>query len=391
MSIAHPHRPDPWRLAWRTATGNIPLAVCLFALAGYLLLMAWIPQFPSGPAPTDRWLVQTRFGSWTRTMYWLGLFTLGHSPTIIILLSLLAFLLLLRSLDLAETMARSGSRIQPNGWREALFPLMACLGILTLLAGLLVNLRWGWREEPLRGPAATPVPSRPGGPVRQYRIGFADALVIRATDAAGRSIGLQPTAREAAQRELVLYLTPWAPEASFAVPEPGLVIRLETQKDRLARSPIRVEVFRAPGGERVQEATMESDSFALPIDGVILEMSRQPYPLLAFAYDPGLGLKWAGLILGAIGLVGTLRPGGRKERVLGLLLSVLTLLAAGLAGYSLERYGVLGAIPYQREATALWLTGLAIWLVRWERARPSASPAARSDGIAVSGSPLYQG
>jgi len=71
-----------------------------------------------------------------------------------------------------------------------------------------------------------------------------------------------------------------------------------------------------------------------------------------------------GLVLGTIGLVGALSLGGQKGRVPGLLLSALSVLVAGLAGYSLATRGALGALPFQLEASALWLVGLGVWLVR---------------------------
>ncbi len=360
MTASPPHRPDPWRLVWRTATGNVPLAVCLFVLALYLLLLAWIPQFPAGPATTDRWLVQTRFGPWTGTMYRLGLFSLAGSPAVSVLLSLLAFLLFLRTVEQADRLRSPLVGRGDRSRRADIFPLLAYLGILVLLAGLLIGHRWGWREEGLVGPETAPSSGQP----KQYRMGFGPSLTVRATDDAGRPLKLQQTARDPAQTELILYLTPSSPERSFAIPESGLVVRVGVQGNLSAHSPILVEVFRAPGGERVQETVVEREDFSLPVNGVHLEISRQPYPILALVDDPGLWLKWMGLIGGTVGLVGMLSLGGRKRRIPGLFLSVLTVGVAGLAGYSLGTGGTLAALPFQLETTALWLVGLALWLSR---------------------------
>ena len=364
MTASPPRPADPWRRAWRAATGNIPLAVCFFLLALYLLLLAWIPQFSPDGATVDRWRVQTRFGPWTGTLYQLGLFSLARSPAISVLLSLLAFLLLLRGAEQADAL-RSRIRDRPDRrWWTGLFPLLACLGTLILLTGLLIGARWGWREEGLIGPEPPPLSHRAGRTPGLYRTGFGPSLTVRATDAANRPLKLQQTAREATQTELALYLTPSAPESAFAIPESGLVVRLGVRGDLSAQSPILVEVFRAPSGERVQETTMEQSPFRLTVDGIVLEIVREPYPLMAAVYDPGWGLKWVGLTLGAIGLVGTLRPGWRKERIPGLLLFVLTLLVAGLTGYSLATRGAMGALPLQLEVSALWLVGLGVWLIR---------------------------
>lgn len=371
MRASPPHRPDPWRLAWRIATGNTPLAVCLFVLALYFLLLAWIPQFPPGPATTDRWLAQTRFGSWTGTMYRLGLFSLAGSPATSVLLSLLAFLLFLRAAEMADGLrSRFRDREHRGRWWDGIFPSLAYLGALVLLGGLLIGHRWGWREEGLVGPETALFPGHDRGTPRSYLIGFGPSLTIRATDDADRPLKLQQTARESAQTELILYLTPSAPERSFAIPESGLVVRLGVGRDLFAQSPILVEIFRAPGGERVQEAAIEGERFSLTVDGVHLAISRQPYPLMALAYDPGLWLKWVGLILGTMGLVGTLSLGGQKGRIPGLLLSLFTVLVAGMTGYSLGTHGTLGGPPFQLEVTALWLGGLAVWLIRHEESPP---------------------
>lgn len=363
MALPPPSRPDAWRRVWRIATGNTPLAACLLALALYLLLLAWIPQFASGPAPADRWRAQTRFGPWTETMYRLGLFTLARSPIVPALLSLLAFLLLLRGADLAEALIIR----EPAGRRrwEMVFPLLACLGTLTLLSGLLVGSRWGWREEGLIGPE-TPVSAACPGRLRFYTVGSGPRLTIQATDAPGHPLDLQPTAREAARPELVLYLTPAAPEASFAIPESGLVVRLEAQGALSARSPIRVEVFRAPGGERVGETVSGEDALSWEVEGVRLEVLRSPYPLVAAACDPGLWLKWAGLVVGTVGMVGWWAMEGRRKALRPVLIA-LTVAVSGLTGYSLAAHGTLGAVPFQLEAAALWLVGLAIGLLRPER------------------------
>lgn len=365
MTVSPPHRPDPWRLAWRVAAGNPPLAACLFVLALYWLLLAWIPQFSPDLATADRWLAQARFGPWTGVMYRMGLFSLTHSPVVPVLLSLLAFLLILRSAELAEAFLHPWrERLNPGRWRAQAFPFLACLGVLILLAGVLIGHRWGWREDGLIGPASAPLPDREGETPRRYRVGFGPALTVRATDAADRPLKLQQTARQAAQTELILYLTPAAPESAFAIAESRLVVRLGAQGDLSAQSPIRVEIFRAPSGERVQETTIESDALRLSIDEVRLEIVRQPYPLMAAVYDPGLWLKRAGLVLGAIGLTGTLARRWQKERILVPVLFGLTLLVATMAAYSLETRGALGGLSFQLEASALWIVGLGGWLIR---------------------------
>ncbi len=368
MTVFSSSRPDPWRLIWRIVTGNIPLAVCLLLLALYLLLLAWIPQFSPGSAAVDRWLVQTRFGPWTGTMYQLGVFSLAYSPFLTVLLSILAFLLLVRGVEgiAALRFFLRGESGRGEGWQTAAFTSLACLGALTLLAGLLIGQRWGWREEGLVALQGGRVPGRDEIP-RMYVTRFGPRLTVRATDAAGRSISLQQTVREEARPELVLYLSPSAPETSFAVPEHNLVVRLGILGAFSDQSPVQVEVFRAPRGERSQEALIDQDLFHLTVNGTNLEILREPYPLLAAAYDPGLWPKRIGLILGVLSLVGALWPWQRKDRAWRVFLVVLTLGVGGLSAWSLEARGTLGGTALNQGVGALWMIGLAVWLIRHRR------------------------
>lgn len=359
-------RPDPWRLVWRIVTGNVPLAVCLFVLALYLLLLAWIPQFSPGSVATDRWLAQSRFGPWTGTMYRLGIFSLARSPFLTILLSLLLFFLLIRGIDLAVAFwesVRSGSE-PGHFWQIGAFFLLADLGVLIFLLGLLIGQRWGWREEGLIALDNGRVPGRDEVPgVFATHSGI--RLTVRATDAFGSPANLQRSVRQAAQPELILYLSPAASETSFAIPEHNLVIWLGVQGVFSARSPVQIEVFRAPSGERVQGTRMDQDSLRLAVDEVHLEIVREPQPLLSAIYDPGLWPKRVGLILGTVSLAGALWPWRRKERVVGVFLSILTLAVGGVSAWSLETSGTFrGSFPFQMEITALWLVSLAIWLSR---------------------------
>ncbi len=366
MTALPSSHPDPWRLTWRIVTGNIPLAVSLLLLAFYLLLLAWIPQFSPESAAVDRWLVQTRFGPWTGTMYRLGVFSLAYSPLLTVLLSVIGFLVLVRGMDGAAALYSRlrGERMGGEGWQATAFLTLAHLGALILLLGLLVAQRWGWREEGIIALEGGRVPGRDEVP-RVYVVRFGLCLTVRATDRAGRPVDLQQTVRDGPQRELVLYLNPSAPETSFALPERAIVVRLGIQEPFSGQSPVQIEVFRAPGGERIQEARTDQDLFRLTVDETTLEIVRKPYPLLAAVYDPGLWLKRVGLVLGTLSLAGALWPWRSGDRAGRIFLLILTLAAGGLSAWNLETVGTLGeAVPFQTEVSALWLIGLAVWLIR---------------------------
>lgn len=196
--------PHPIDRLYRFAAGDGVLAVVL-SLAGLALLLAvLLPQAPPSGAQQnpERWLAETasRYGSLGNLMQGAGLFDMQHSPWLLALLGLLAFVLLLR-LGLAAgdawqrlrradpvATARAAARwplhaevtlhgavetladelvhdLHSEGWRVASAPdngavhvsaersvwgVLAAplfyLGLLAALAGLWLGQQTGWRE-----------------------------------------------------------------------------------------------------------------------------------------------------------------------------------------------------------------------------------------------------
>lgn len=201
---------------YRIAAGNRLLAAVLGLTALALLLAALLPQAPPASAQqsTERWLAETasRYGSLGGLMQGAGLFDLRHSPWLLALLGLLAFILLLRlglavqdarqrlrdvdpaaaaqaaqrwplhaELSLAgqveTTAAELAEDLRSEGWRVVsaaadsrahlaaersvwgvLAPPLFYLGLLIVLAGLWLGQQAGWREVDLT--------LAPGQPVR---------------------------------------------------------------------------------------------------------------------------------------------------------------------------------------------------------------------------------
>jgi cytochrome c biogenesis protein ResB len=93
---------DPWRRAWRFATGDALLAAVLIVLALCLALLALLPQTPQNdPVAYSRWLSETqqRFGNLTTPLITLGLFSIANSILFRLALGAVAFCCALRLLD----------------------------------------------------------------------------------------------------------------------------------------------------------------------------------------------------------------------------------------------------------------------------------------------------
>lgn len=359
----------------------------LLGLALYSLLLVVVPQIPESGWATDRWLsqAQDRFGRATEAIFRLGLFRLSRSPVLTLLCAGCGFALLIRTARWATGLANSLHRQPP---RLIALTGGANLGPLLLLVGLLVSRLSGWRAEGLVGRPGETLSIAGHGEVRLtgrtprewvhdrglavYVTGEGPELTLQAYGVAGNPLGLQRAAREGPAVELTVRLLPDLPEAYFAIPEAGLVGRLALagQGDLTSAAPLRLQVFRSPTGEQVQEATLVGETSTLTVDGTRLEMVRSSYLVVAVAHDPGRWWKGVGLVVGAVGIAGTLawtKWGSVRGRwfwsVFNVVLAVGSLAVAGLAGWGLWRAGLVWDNSWpQAVATGLWLAGLAGWL-----------------------------
>jgi cytochrome c biogenesis protein len=194
---------------WRTLSSMRLAVILLLALAFLLLVGTLIPQLPTDPQAQAQWLTtaEERFGGLALLYKQLGLFDIYHSPGFLLLLLALVLNTLvctwerakdawiatkrpprrlsdgaLRSLpdhaSFADEIRSSGSRpdvlerinraLRRRLYRVRLWPeegatylyaernslarwgtVVTHVGFLLLLAGALVSVRWGWREEEL--------------------------------------------------------------------------------------------------------------------------------------------------------------------------------------------------------------------------------------------------
>lgn len=369
-------RPDPWRQIWRIATGNVFLAGSLLAVALYLLILSLVPQFSPESGLMAYWSAQTRFGSATRLLYRMGLFSASDSPFVPLLLSALGFSTLLRAIGHLEALSLSfrdrDSLLQKGP------PALAEVGTLFLLCGLLLGRIGGWRVEGLIGETGISVPGRnltlemtAAGPrvrppwAQAYIVGYGPRVTLRAVDSTtGKELSLQQTPRESPYPTFSLCLTPQVPEASLAVLEAGLIVQFQAREFPSSHPAIDVTVFRAPSGELAAATNAGPGSFTLTVDQVQMEINIGTCPLVAVGRDPGFWLKVLGLLLGATGIIGAIAPWRARLRGIRVALAIGTLGLAVATLLTLVTTGLLARSSLHTGFAALWGIGLSGWMLR---------------------------
>ncbi len=189
-------------------------------------------------------------------------------------------------------------------------------------------------------------------------------MTVRAVGPNGEALSLQQAPRESPQPILSLYLTPGAPEASLAVLEAGLVVQLRAREIPFSYPAVEGIVFRAPSGEQVATALLEPGPSALTVDQVQIDLHIGTCPLVAVGKGPGQGLKAAGLLLGTVGVVGTVAPWRRRRWGARLALALGTLGLSGWTFLSLVTTGLLARAPLHTGLAALWGIDLSVWMLR---------------------------
>lgn len=389
MTLQPAVRRDPWRLLWRMSSGDSLLAVALLILSLFLVVLAIFPQYSPTALSTDLWLAQTqgRFGAATETLYRLGLFALDQSPLFILLLAFTGFLLLTRAVDQAAQLRQTFSQRGQPFW-VCLATLLTTLGALMLLLGLLISRLGGWQVDGLVSPKGETltVPGHgeialtaTGRGVRSAQTGVTvhatgngPQLTLRALDEDNRTLPLQRAPREPVADELTFLLTASTPEAFFAVPEAGLVIRVTLTPGAAlsADTPLHLQAFQSPSGNLVEERELSGETLEeIALDGARLVMTRSAYHILSAAHNPGRWPTAAGIVIGTAGLLGmlALTPHGSLQRWTLLAYrtstALLTLTVTGITLQSLIVSGMMwNRSPLQAGLAALLLFALAAGL-----------------------------
>ncbi len=347
---------DPWRTVWRFVTSDLFLASLLIALAVVFLLSVWLPQtVASDPVSYSQQIARARswFGEATDLLDQLGLFSLHHSLLFRALLGLLGGSLLLRLIDLVLSLLADQELIHPgDDWQAVeglelaaaqveladrpyrllsvegmlqadrhpwapLFRLLAHLGALLILVGLLLSHLWGWDHrltivagdrEALPGAGRWVALNETTGElshspgVRILKEERGPGVAVQAYDDQGRSLDLirsltaqpQPSLRVAVSEDQFL-----------ALPDADLIVRLalEVPVSPRPQSPLLVQVYRSPPGELLRETYLTGDTATVAVEGADLEFSRLPYSRVTASFNPGLWPAVVGVSGLAMGLL----------------------------------------------------------------------------------------
>lgn len=349
-------RLDRWRLVWRFTTSDNLLAALLLLLAGCIAITGRLPQMPtSDPVDYAKWLSLTRarFGTATRAMQSLGLFTVARSFAFRFLLALLGGSLMLRLVERAQrliaghapvnqtderdkiahqSVANLAAYIRPqrcrgqgerpmlqfDTWtRGEILALLAHVGGLLLLAGLLLSSRWGWRVEgqivqsgipaeltatedwiALDGETQTILHSPGIVPFVQER---GPGAKVSAADRLGNPLLIYQTTDSDPVALLTVALTE---DQYFAVPEARWIVRLARQSGHSSgpNTPILVQVYQSPTGVLIAEESTEGETELNMTEGT-LRIESEPFIRFSATCNPGLWPSRVGLVLLIAGLL----------------------------------------------------------------------------------------
>jgi hypothetical protein len=353
-------RADPWNRLWRVAVSDGLLIVALSGLIVCLALLLLVPQRPPTEGAVGPWRAQmaTRFGAALEPMDTLGLFSLGRSPIFRVTLSILGFSLLMRAIERSEALSnrkrvqerdrewqaltdesletirqrltRKGYRlreldvegvIQADRWPVAeAFSLLAHIGPLLVLLGLLIGSVWGWQVDNITAQAGErteipghgtitlpePVPETwtDDSGVRLYQTGAGPEVMFRAIGADGEPLGLLQRPDEQPVSEIQVRLVDTQSVPYFAIPEAEWLVRIAPQPGAILASdtPLIVQVLRLRTGDLVAETVVNGET-VLTHEVIDLHIRRSPYPILSAVHDPGYWPKLIGLCLAAVSLM----------------------------------------------------------------------------------------
>lgn len=303
------------------------------------LVLPQIPVSSSDTATFNRWLaeLQPRLGDATRPLASLGLLTIRSSLLIRLGLGCLALVTAanldrLRNPIAAADAAKEGTAdpdADDTRTSSATVPperaasgrrarALVSVGGLLLIGGWITQMLWGWQDPEVIAWPGTPIalPERglaipqPQGPVglNTGRFGLyvltrgeRAGLEVTVTGEDGEPLPLLPSVQEAPQESLRLAFTTRDPEAFFAVPDAGLIVRLNQITDT-----IQIQAYRSASGDLLAETQLDpmNVGVSLEVDEVLASFDLTRLPRYEVVYNPGALAEAAGLLLlGAGGLM----------------------------------------------------------------------------------------
>jgi len=313
---------------WTGLGHQIPATLAVVFLLSIQIAAFALPQIPVPPSEStafSRWLaeLQPSLGNQTRLLASLGLLTLRGSWLMRLGLALLTLVVAANFDALRESWEK------PLRSRPQIGRLLICIGGILIIGGWGGQMLWGWRDpEVIAWPESDIVLrerdvaiAQPRGPLsiwtgqvglytltRGQRIG----LEMQVTGAGKTQLGLLPSVNEAPQDSLRIAFTTGDPEAFFAVPEAGLIFRLNQLPDA-----IQIQAYRSASGDLLVEHQLQADDSVstLDIDGVTATIVQTLLPRYEVVYNPGAVLEAVGLGLFAGGsfLIGQPSASGQSE------------------------------------------------------------------------------
>jgi len=182
--------------------------------------------------------------------------------------------------------------------------------------GWSAQMLWGWRDPEViawpgseielaeRGVAFP----QPNGPVaiRTGRYGLyalkrgqRTGLKLQVTEGE-TALGLLPSVDEAPRETLRIAFTTRDPEAYFAVPDAGLIFRLNQLDDT-----VQIQAYRSPSGDLLVEHQLQADAddFVLPANGATATIKQTLLPRYEVVYNPGAVFEAVGMALMIAGCI----------------------------------------------------------------------------------------
>lgn len=312
------------------ASQRLVLLTLLFLviLQSTALLLPQIPVSADDTAAFNRWIaeLQPRLGEATRPLAAFGLLTIRSSLLIRLVLGCLA-LVTAANVDRLRT---AKAEAEDGGASARLARVIISVGGVLLIGGWGAQMLWGWQDpEVIAWPGAQIIlPDRglamaqPAGPVglANGRFGLyvlargeRAGLEVNATDANGEQLPLLPSVQEAAQETLRLAFTTRDPEAFFAVPDAGLIMRLNQIGET-----IQIQAYRSASGDLLAETQLDwtDAGVVLEVNGMAASFELTRLPRYEVVYNPGAVGEIGGLLLLALGGFMLQSPQTTNERSL---------------------------------------------------------------------------
>ncbi len=301
---------------WGRLNGSAFLKLSLVLVGLISLVSLWLPQAPvpfNETAAFSRWVasIHTRLDPYTEQLAAWGLLSLKTTLWLRLPLALLGLIVAARAAMLYE---RWRDLAHFTRTRQALL----VLGLLGILSGWVIQLRWGWSETgihawpgeevilPRSSYVLPPVGDGPHTPWHGFGLFvFRDepalGLDIQARNEDGEIVPLLLSSQSAAQEKIRLILSHQLPDGYFGIPEADLVFRVTLQQT-LPTTEFQTQIYRSSSGALITETTLRGGGVIFA-DKIQLQLDSLSVFQLRAVYNPGAPVTFAGWCLVAISAV----------------------------------------------------------------------------------------